>query len=263
MAFRESGRGKLVTVKIAINGAAGRMGQAVAAALALSDAAELVAAYDRKAASGSGVLESGAMDTGAFDVLIDFSTPAGALSALEHCAGAGRAAVVGTTGFDDAQRARAEEFADTIPVVIAPNMSTGMNLCFLLLRRAAQALGPGADVEIIEVHHRDKVDAPSGTALRMGEIVADVRGVDLARCAVYGRRGETGARSDQDVGFHSIRAGDAFGEHAALFSCAGEEIEIRHKALSRSAFAHGAVSAAVWVAGRPPGLYGMDDVLGF
>ncbi len=256
-----------MTIKVAVNGAAGRMGRAVMEAVALSDAAVLAGAYDREVPSESGatilpIRDAGAMDTAAFDVLVDFSTPDGAVAALERCAGAGKAVVVGTTGFDGAQGARIKALADSVPLVIAPNMSLGMNLCFQLLRRAVETLGDEADVEIIEAHHRYKVDAPSGTALRMGEIVADALGLDLARCAVYGRQGKTGVRSDQAIGFHSIRGGDVFGEHTASLSFAGEEIEIRHKASSRLAFARGAVSAAVWVAGRAPGMYGMDNVLG-
>ena len=251
-----------MTFRVAVNGAAGRMGRAVVEALVLSDAATLAAAYDREAKPGDNVLGADALDTSIFDVLIDFSTPEGALAALERCASAGRAAVVGTTGFSDTQRVRLTGFAASVPLVVAPNMSLGMNLCFQLLRRATEVLSNEADIEIIEAHHRNKVDAPSGTALRMGEVVADVLEVDLARCAVHGRQGKTGVRPDKAIGFHSIRAGDTFGEHTALFSSVGEEIEIRHRASSRSAFARGAVAAAVWVVSRLPGVYGMDDVFG-
>ncbi len=256
-----------MAVKVAVNGAAGRMGRAVMEAVALSDDAVLVGAYDREVAPESdtavtAIQDADAMDAAAFDVLIDFSTPDGALAALERCAAAGKAVVIGTTGFDDAQRARIEALADSVALVIAPNMSLGMNLCFQLLRRATEALGDEADVEIIEAHHRYKVDAPSGTALRMGEIVADTLGLNLAHCAVHGRYGKTGVRPDKAIGFHSIRGGDVFGEHTASLSFAGEEIEIKHKASSRLAFARGAVRAAVWVAGRTPGAYGMDNVLG-
>ena len=255
-----------MTVKIAVNGAAGRMGRAVMETVTLSDAVTLVAAYDLEAASDDaapvGIRQADAMDPAGFDVLIDFSSPDGVLAALERCASQGKAAVVGATGFDAAQRARIRAFADLIPLVVAPNMSLGMNLCFQLLRSATEALGEEADVEIVEAHHRYKVDAPSGTALRMGEIVADTLGLDLARCAVYGRQGKTGVRSDKAIGFHSIRAGDVFGEHTVSFSFAGEEIEIKHRASSRLAFARGAVRAAVWLSGRAPGRYGMDSVLG-
>lgn len=256
-----------MTVKIAVNGAAGRMGRAVMETVTLSDAATLVAAYDLEAESGGdaapvGIQQAGTMDPAGFDVLIDFSSPEGVLAALERCAVEGKAAVVGATGFDAGQRTRIKAFADSVPLVVAPNMSLGMNLCFQLLRSATEALGEEADVEIIEAHHRYKVDAPSGTALRMGEVVADALGLDLARCAVYGRQGKTGVRPDKAIGFHSIRAGDIFGEHVASFSFAGEEIEIKHRATSRLAFARGAVRAAVWLAGRSPGRYGMDSVLG-
>lgn len=256
-----------MTVKIAVNGAAGRMGRAVMETVALSDGATLAAAYDLEAepespAAPVGIHQAEALDPAGFDVLIDFSSPDGVLAALERCAAAGKAAVVGATGFDDEQRARVKAFADSIPLLVAPNMSLGMNLCFKLLRSATEALGEEADVEIVEAHHRYKVDAPSGTALRMGEIIADALGLDLERCAVYGRRGKTGVRPDKAIGFHSIRAGDVFGEHVASFSFAGEEIEIRHRASSRLAFARGAVRAAIWLAGRAPGRYGMDSVLG-
>ncbi len=256
-----------MTVKVAVNGAAGRMGRAVVEAVALSDAAVLADAYDREMVSASGALpvavqEAGTIDPAGFDVLIDFSVPDGAMAALERCADAGRAAVVGTTGFDDVQRARIKALAESMPLVIAPNMSLGMNLCFQLLRRAVEVLGDEADIEIVEAHHRYKVDAPSGTALRMGEIAADALGLDLSRCAVYGRQGKTGVRREKEIGFHSIRGGDVFGEHTAMLSFAGEEVEITHKASSRLAFARGAVSAAVWAAGHAPGLYGMGDVLG-
>ena len=251
-------------IKVAVHGAAGRMGQAVIEALELSDDAALAGAYDVEAAFDEAMTieEAGALDAAGFDVLVDFSSPAGALAALERCAAAGKAAVVGTTGFDAAQRARIKTLADSMPLVIAPNMSLGMNLCFQLLRHAAGVLGEEADIEIIEAHHRYKVDAPSGTALRMGEVVADALGLDLASCAVYGRRGNIGVRPDKVIGFHSIRGGDVFGEHTASLSFAGEEIEIRHRASSRLAFARGAVSAAVWVSGRAPGCYGMNHVLG-
>ena len=257
-----------MAIKVAVNGAGGRMGQAVIDAIALSDAVELVGAYDYKTISASDVgpvdiKQVDEMDPQVFDVMIDFSTPDGALVALERCAEAGKAAVVGTTGFDNAQRAMFKALADSIPVVIAPNMSLGMNMCFQLIRRASEVLGDEADIEIIEAHHRYKVDAPSGTALRMGEVIADTLGIDLARCAIYGRQGKTGVRSDKTIGFHSIRGGDIFGEHTASFSFAGEEIEIKHKASSRLAFSRGAVSAAVWIVGRKPGCYGMDNVLGF
>ena len=254
-----------MAVKIAVNGAAGRMGQTVIEAASLSDDVVLVAAYDRgdvPESSAVRIQDVAEMDPGGFDVLIDFSTPDGATCALERCAEAGKAAVVGTTGFDGAQRERIKAMSASIPLVIAPNMSLGMNMCFQLLKYAAEALGDEADIEIIESHHRYKVDAPSGTALRMGEIIAAALGTNLEKCAIYGRSGKTGVRPDRAIGFHSIRAGDIFGEHTASFSFAGEEIEIKHKAYSRLAFARGAMSAAVWVAGHSPGCYGMEDVLG-
>ena len=253
-------------VKVAVNGAAGRMGRAVMEAVSLSDVTTLVAAYDRKDmpvgnVAPIAVCDSGMLDPGKFDVLIDFSTPDGSLAVLESCADAGKAAVVGTTGFDNGQIERIRALAGKMPLLVAPNMSLGMNMCFQLIKHLAEALGNEADIEIIEAHHRYKVDAPSGTALRMGEIIAAALGGNLADCAVYGRRGNTGVRSGKTIGFHSIRGGDIFGEHTVSFSFAGEEIEIKHKASSRFAFARGAVSAAIWIAGRDAGYYNMDNVL--
>ena len=254
-----------MTIKVAVNGAAGRMGRTVTEVIALSDAVELAAAYDCETspavAATPEIRDVQALDAAVFDVLIDFSIPDGALAALERCAAAGKSAVVGTTGFDGLQQERIKVLSASMPLVIAPNMSMGMNMCFRLIRRTAEVLGNEADVEIIESHHRYKVDSPSGTAIRMGEVIAEALDLDLSSHAVYGRRGHTGVRPDHAIGFHSIRGGDVFGEHRALFSFAGEQIEIRHKASSRLAFARGAVSAAVWVAGREPGRYRMEDVL--
>ncbi len=255
-------------VKVAVNGAAGRMGRAVAEAVLLSDMVTLTAAYDNREVAADGAVPiaiqaAGSIDPDGFDVLIDFSTPGGAMAALESCARVHKAAVVGTTGFSNAQLARIKALSATMPLLISPNMSLGMNACFQLIKRLTEALGSEADIEIIEAHHRYKVDAPSGTALRMGEFIADALGVSLNDCAVYGRHGNTGVRSDRTIGFHSIRGGDIFGEHTASFSFAGEEVEIRHKASSRFAFAYGAVRAAVWVARRDAGCYSMENVLEF
>ena len=244
------------------------MGRAVTEAVSLSDTVTLVAAYDNKeiqadAATPVAIRAANSIDPDEFDVLIDFSTPDGSMAALESCAPAHRAVVVGTTGFSSAQIERIKTLAGEMPLLISPNMSLGMNICFQLIKRLTEALGSEADIEIIEAHHRYKVDAPSGTALRMGEFIADALGVSLADCAVYGRQGNTGVRSGKTIGFHSIRGGDIFGEHTASFSFAGEEVEIRHKASSRFAFARGAVCAAVWVAGRSAGCYSMENVLEF
>jgi len=171
--------------------------------------------------------------------------------------------VIGTTGIDAAGRAAVEAAAQDIPIVMAPNFAVGVNLCFKLIEIAARVLGDDVDVEVIEAHHRNKVDAPSGTALRMGEILAGALGRDLATSAVYGRQGVTGPRERRTIGFETIRAGDIVGDHTVLFAGTGESIEITHRASSRANFANGAMRAVGWLATRPPGLYSMQDVLGF
>jgi 4-hydroxy-tetrahydrodipicolinate reductase len=170
--------------------------------------------------------------------------------------------VIGTTGLDETQKARIADAAKDIGIVFAPNMSVGVNLCLRLLQLAAQVMGDEADIEIIEAHHRHKVDAPSGTALRMGEVVAEALGRDLNEVAVYGREGQTGARDRQTIGFETIRAGDVVGEHTVWFATEGERVEIAHKASSRMTFAKGAARAAAWLGARDKGLYDMQDVLG-
>lgn len=200
--------------------------------------------------------------TDRFDVLIDFTRPAATLDHLAICQTAGKAIVIGTTGFSAAQKAEISHAAQHIPIVFAPNMSVGVNLCFKLLEQAAHVLGDGVDIEIIEAHHRHKVDAPSGTALAMGQIIAKALDRDLAQCAVYGREGVTGERDRATIGFATVRAGDIVGEHTVLFADLGERIEITHRASSRMTFAKGAVRAAAWLAGRNPGLFDMQDVLG-
>jgi 4-hydroxy-tetrahydrodipicolinate reductase len=196
------------------------------------------------------------------DVVIDFTLPEPTLAHLEACAEAGVRAVVGTTGLDADQRQRIDELAQRMAMVVAPNMSVGVNLCFKLLELAASTLGDSVDIEVIEAHHRHKVDAPSGTAVRMGEVIADALGRDLATCAVYGREGHTGERSRQTIGFETIRAGDIVGEHTVMFADVGERIEITHRASSRSNFASGALRATRWVVGRDTGCFDMQDVLG-
>lgn len=197
-----------------------------------------------------------------FDVLIDFTTPESTLNHLELCRARAKPIVIGTTGFSEAQKARIQEAATELAVVFAPNMSVGVNLCFKLLETAAKIMGGEVDIEVIEAHHRHKVDAPSGTALRMGEIVAAALGRDLNSCAVYGREGRTGERDRGTIGFETIRAGDIVGEHTVMFADIGERVEITHKASSRMTFAKGAVRAAQWLQGRAPGLFDMQDVLG-
>jgi len=197
-----------------------------------------------------------------FDVAIDFSQPEATLAHLRACRAQGRRMVIGTTGFDEAQRGEIAEAAEDIAIVFAPNMSVGVNLAFRLLALAAQVLGDDYDVEIIEAHHRHKVDAPSGTALRMGEVVASSLGRDLGESAVYGRRGRVGERDRASIGFETIRAGDIVGEHTVMFAGPGERIELTHKASSRMTFAQGALRAAAWVMQHERGLYDMQQVLG-
>lgn len=264
-------------IRVAITGAAGRMGKALVEAVAASQALRLTAAIVSPQSSllGAdigeiaglgklGVLASGQLAAVLDDVdlLIDFTTPALTLENLALCAAAGKSVVVGTTGLSDAQKAALSGFAQRTPVVFAPNMSVGVNLMLNLLRTAAQVLGDQVDIEVIEAHHRFKKDAPSGTALRMGEVVADALGRNLKDCAVYGREGMTGERPRHAIGFETIRAGDIVGDHTVLFADIGERLEITHKASSRMTFAQGAVRAALWLSTRPNGLYDMQDVLG-
>ena len=264
--------------RIAVPGAAGRMGRNLIDACQRSDGLSLGAAAERPghdlvgsdAGIVAGVGELGvvigdnlesAIDN--FDVLIDFTAPAVTLTHLELCRRHGKSMVIGTTGFSDEQKQQISDAAKDISIVFAPNMSVGVNLCLKLLDIAARVLGNDVDIEIIEAHHRHKVDAPSGTALRMGEVVADALGRDLKACAVYGREGITGARERNTIGFETIRAGDIVGEHTVMFADEGERVEITHKASSRMTFASGAVRAAGWVVGQSNGLYDMPDVLGF
>jgi len=263
-------------IKIAITGAAGRMGKALLEAVNQADETQLSVALERAGSTvvgvdagelaGIGKLDVTVVDdittADAFDVLIDFTRPEVTLANLAVCRQRGNAMVIGTTGFDEIQKAQIVEAAQDIGIVFAPNMSVGVNLCLKLLETAAKVLGDEVDIEIIEAHHRHKVDAPSGTALRMGEVVADALGRDLKDCAVYGREGVTGERDRKTIGFETIRAGDIVGDHTVLFAGDGERVEITHKASSRMTFASGAVRAAQWLAGRKAGLYDMRDVLG-
>jgi 4-hydroxy-tetrahydrodipicolinate reductase len=197
-----------------------------------------------------------------FDVLIDFTSPKATMHHAELCRDAGCRMVVGTTGLTPDQRELISEASIDIAMVVAPNMSVGVNLSLKLLELAARVMGEDADIEIIEAHHRHKVDAPSGTALRMGEVIAAALGRDLEEVAVYGREGHTGLRDHQTIGFETIRAGDVVGEHSVWFATEGERIEIVHKASSRMTFARGAARAALWIAERERGLFDMQDVLG-
>ncbi|TDR82071.1 4-hydroxy-tetrahydrodipicolinate reductase [Paludibacterium purpuratum] len=195
------------------------------------------------------------------DVLIDFTRPEATLDYLQACVAHGVNMVIGTTGFDAAGKHAIEQAAERVGIVFAPNFSVGVNLTFKLLDIAARVLSEGYDIEIVEAHHRHKVDAPSGTALRMGEVVADALGRDLAACAVYGREGVTGARDPSTIGFATLRGGDIVGDHTVLFAGIGERVEITHKASSRATFAQGAVRAAGWLARHRHGLFSMQDVL--
>ena len=264
-------------VRVAITGAAGRMGRTLVEAIAEHSGATLTAAFERPdstligADAGelaglgrNGVTITGAIDEalGSFDVLVDFSSPAATAATAQLLTQHGKAMVVGTTGLDAVQQAAVDAAAHSIPVCQAANFSTGVNLCLNLLETAARVLGDTVDVEIMEAHHRHKVDAPSGTALAMGRVIADARGRKLEDVAVYGREGQTGKRAKDTIGFATVRAGDIVGDHTVLFAADGERIEITHKASSRMAFARGAVRAAAWLHRRPPGHYSMGDVLG-
>jgi len=262
--------------RIAVMGAAGRMGKALVEAAQQAPGACLTAAVGRPDSTlvgadvgelvglgRTGVPLSGDLEAvlDAFDVLIDFTHPTVTLKNLEICRQAGKAMVIGTTGFSVDERQLLSEAAREIPIVFAANFSVGVNLCLKLLDTTARVLGDEVDIEIIEAHHRHKVDAPSGTALRMGEVVASALGRDLRKVAVYGREGQTGARARETIGFATVRAGDVVGDHTVLFAAEGERVEITHKASSRMTFAKGAVRAALWLEGRAPALYDMQDVL--
>ncbi|MBS0447863.1 MAG: 4-hydroxy-tetrahydrodipicolinate reductase [Proteobacteria bacterium] len=263
-------------LRLAVAGASGRMGRMIIEAIlettdvalvgALDVAGSPACGQDAGAALGRALGVAIASDPAAAlrdaQVLIDFTRPAGTLAHLEACRRLGVAIVIGTTGFDAAQKAEIGAHARHLPIMLAPNMSVGMNVVFGLLEVAARGLREGYDIEIIETHHRHKVDAPSGTALRMGEVIAAALGRDLAACAVYAREGVTGERDPATIGFSAIRGGDVIGDHTVLFAGTGERIEITHRSSSRTTYAHGALRAARFVAGRAPGLYDMKDVLG-
>ncbi|MFT4046997.1 MAG: 4-hydroxy-tetrahydrodipicolinate reductase [Solimonas sp.] len=261
------------TTRIAILGATGRMGRAVAAAVEASPQAEIAAAIARAGHAGIGrpltpggtvaISDDLAAVAPRFDVLIDFTRPEGTMAALAACVAAGKRMVIGTTGCSDEQKAQIAAAAKRIPIIMAGNFSVGVNLCLKLLEQAAQTLGDDFDIEIVEAHHRHKVDAPSGTALMMGEAVARGVGRDLKEVAIYERHGHTGARDRRTIGFQTIRGGDVVGDHTVMFLGNGERVEISHKASNRMNFANGAVRAAVWLRDRAPGLYSMRDVLGF
>ena len=263
-------------LKIAVAGASGRMGRMLIEAIQAAPDAELAGALDVAGSPSIG------MDAGAFagqltgvviqsdlaaglakaDILIDFTRPEGTLHHLEYCAANGKQMVIGTTGFDEAGKAAIRAAAEKTAVVFAPNMSVGVNVTLKLLEMAARSFSEGYDIEIVEAHHRHKVDAPSGTALKMGEVIADALGRDLKECAVYGREGVTGERDPSTIGFATVRGGDVVGDHTVMFLGTGERIEISHKSGSRVTYAHGSLRAARFLASKPNGLYDKQDVLG-
>jgi len=251
-------------VKIAVAGAGGRMGRTLVEATLADGELQLAVALD---AAGSPALgtEVGktkvTSDTGMValaDVLIDFTRPEGTLAHLKHA----RAMVIGTTGFSEAQKKSIADAAKRIPIVMAPNFAVGVNALFKLAETAARILGDDFDVEIVEAHHRHKVDAPSGTALQLGDVIASVFKQDLSSSSVHGRHGDTGQRPAKQIGFHAIRGGDIVGEHTVIFAGTGERVEVTVRSQSRMTYALGALRAAKWLKGRPPGLYDMGDVLG-
>ena len=264
------------TIRIAIVGAGGRMGRQLIQAVTQMEGVVLGAAIERKGSTlvgsdagelaGVGLLNVIVGDdlsqlTDNFDVLIDFTRPEGTLEHLAICRQHRKAMVIGTTGFDEAGKAAISEAAADIGIVFAANFSVGMNVVLKLLEKAAKVMGDYTDIEIIEAHHRHKVDAPSGTALAMGEAIADAMGRSLKDCAVYSREGYTGERKPGTIGFATVRAGDIVGEHTAMFADIGERVEITHKATSRMTFANGAVKSAIWLGKHDNGLFDMRDVL--
>jgi 4-hydroxy-tetrahydrodipicolinate reductase len=266
----------MTALRVAVAGASGRMGRMLIEAVRGGEGLALAGALDIAgspalgqdataflgAASGVAITADLHAGLAGCDVLIDFTRPEGTLAHLAACRALGVAAVIGTTGFSDAQKAQIAEHAQHIGIVLAPNMSVGVNVVLKLLDVAARALHEGYDIEVIEAHHRHKVDAPSGTALKMGEVLAGALGRELKDCAVYAREGITGERDPSTIGFATVRGGDIVGDHTVLFAGTGERVEIRHQATSRANFAQGALRAARFLAGRRPGLYGMDEVLG-
>jgi 4-hydroxy-tetrahydrodipicolinate reductase len=262
--------------RIAVAGASGRMGRMLVEAIHAAPDCRLTGALDIPGSPALGTdaaaflgHSSGAVITSNLEqglsgaqVLIDFTRPEGTLAHLQVCRRLGVQAVIGTTGFTDAQKAEIAEASQDIAIMLAPNMSVGVNVTLKLLEMAARALATGYDIEIIEAHHRHKVDAPSGTALKMGEVIAGAIGRDLKECAVYERFGHTGERDPSTIGFSTIRGGDIVGDHTVLFAGIGERIEITHKSSSRVTYAQGSLRAVRFLAGQSRGLFDMADVLG-
>ena len=263
--------------RIAIVGASGRMGLCLIEAAVASHHGNVTAVISRPESSAVGkdagelagigtiglkVVNNLTVVLDQFDVLIDFTRPDSSIAYIEQCQQAGKRIVIGTTGYNEEQKALIVKAAEDVAIVLAPNFSVGVNLSLKLLEMTAKVMGDYTDIEVIEAHHRHKIDAPSGTALRMGEVIAKTLGRDLKDCAVYSREGVTGERDRKTIGFSTIRAGDIVGEHTVLFADEGERVEITHKASSRMTFANGAVRAAAWLAAKERGLYDMQDVLG-
>ena len=240
-------------VRVLLVGAKGRMGQAIAAAAGAADAV---------VAAGLDQGDDLSPQIGGCDVVIDFSHPSAAADVCRACLEAGKPLVVGTTGHSEKERALVEKAAKSLPIVVSPNFSIGVNALFWLTRKAAGMLGPDFDLEIVEAHHRLKKDAPSGTARKLAEILCEARQLDYTKNVAHGREGLPGERPSAEIGMHSIRGGDVVGDHTVTFAGRGERLELTHKASSRETFAAGALRAAKWVVGRPPGLYSMEDVLG-
>lgn len=266
-----------MTARLAVTGAAGRMGRMLIETIANQEGAVLSAAIEHPdssligadAGELAGLGKNGVKIVASlkdvlddFDVLVDFTVPAATLANAKVCADAGKALVVGTTGFSAEEKTELMGFQKSMALCVAANYSTGVNVCLKLLEQAAAIMGDDYDIEIYEAHHRHKVDAPSGTALAMGDVLADTLGRDLDKVAVYGREGQTGARKRETIGFATVRGGDVVGDHTVMFMADGERVEITHKASSRMAFARGAVKAAAWMAGQEDGHYDMRDVLG-
>ncbi|MBM3384176.1 MAG: 4-hydroxy-tetrahydrodipicolinate reductase [Betaproteobacteria bacterium] len=241
-------------MRIAIAGSGGKMGRTLIEAVAADASLQLAAAFDM----GDDIAKALA----ACDALVDFTRPEGTLAHLQACVAAGKPIVIGTTGFTPQQKARIAAAAGHVPVVLSPNFAVGVNVVFKLAEAAARALGEDYDIEVIEAHHRHKVDAPSGTALELGRILARATGRDLAKVAVHGREGDSGARPAKQIGFHAVRGGDIVGEHTVLFAGTGERVEVTVRSQSRMSYATGALRAAKWLNGKAPGLYDSFDVLG-
>ncbi len=264
-------------IRIALVGTTGRMGRVLVEAAKHHESIQLGAAIEREGSTligadagelaGVGTMHVSINDSldnvkNDFDVLVDFTSPESTLMHVAWCEKNNKSIVIGTTGFNDEQSKSIANSAKNIRIVSAPNMSVGVNLMWKLLETASRVIGEQSDIEIIETHHRHKKDAPSGTALKMGEVIADTLGRDLEKCAVYGREGITGERDRETIGFSTIRAGDVIGDHTALFATLGERFEITHKSSSRMTYANGAMRAALWLVDQNVGLYDMQQVLG-